>query len=77
MGNIPVKWRLEVADFLFFLSIHRHDTREVASLCGNSPQEMTSCGGIMPFCSSIDTQHTQSNDLNLWTVPHVMARCEG
>ena len=31
----------------------------------------------MPFCSSIDTQHSQSNDMNIWTVPRVMVRCEG
>ena len=44
MGKIPVEWRLAMADtsidffsFLFFSSIHRHDTREVADSCGESP----------------------------------------
>ncbi len=59
-----------------FSSILRHDTGEVADLCGEARHMMTTYRGSIPqisFCSSIDTQ---SNDIKLRADPHLMARCK-
>ena len=57
-----------------FSGIHKVGTiPEKWRICGDPPQTiMTMHDGDMAyisFCSSIDTQNTYSNDMNLWNFP--------